>query len=296
MPKKANLDERAVIECYEECETARIVAQEFGVSAETIYRILKRNGIQRTHRHPKNPKSKWISNCRSKFCPSLVVMLRTVLDMDTSDISRLMGCHLSTVSNVIARHGLQRKKPVRKNDVDIEAIEGEYLDGASSYELGKKYGINHATVSKWMRELGHCVGRGHGAVERINTARREAADKKLIDEFGSLNNLPSGRRRDVRIALRKRDYGVTWRALAKRNGSMKCEVCGIECDPTDKRWVSSGPDYPSVDHIKRICDGGTDTFDNARLVCCSCNQKLNIQAEKEVITHAQKQAAAHECA
>lgn len=300
MSKKANVDERAVIERYEECETARIVAQEFGVSTETIYRILRRNDIWRTHRHPKKPRGKWVSNCRSKFCPSLIVMLRTVLDMDTSDISKLMDCHLSTVSNVIARRGLQRKKPVSKKDVDMKMIEREYLDGASTYYLGEKYGVNHATIGKWMRELGHIRGKGKGpAFERANQKKREEADAKIIAEFGA--NIETGKkgrayRRELRMALRKRDVGVTWQALAQRKGNLTCEVCGIECNPNDKTWGSCGPLHPSVDHIIRIVDGGEDTFDNSRLVCCSCNLKLNVQAEKEVKTHAKEQAITYQCA
>ena len=300
MPNKVDVDERAVIERYEECETARIVAQEFGVSTETIYRILKRNDIQRTHRHPKEPKSKWVSNCRSKFCPSLIVMLRTVHDMDTSDIAKLMNCHSSTVSNVIARRGLQRKKPVSKKDVDMEAIEREYLAGASTYDLGKKYGVNHATISGWMIELGHIRGKGKGpAFERANQKKREEADAKIIAEFGT--NIETGKkgrayRRELRMALRKRDAGVTWQSIAQRNGSLVCDVCGIECNPNDKTWGSCGPTHPSVDHIVRIADGGEDTFENSRLVCCSCNLKLNIQAEKEAKAHAKEQTITNKCA
>ena len=300
MANKCNLDECAVIERYEECETARIVAQEFDVSTETIYRILKRNGVQRTHRHQKEPKRKFVSNCRSKFCPSLIVMLRTVLDMNTSDIAKLVNCHPSTVSNVIARRGLQRKKPVSKKDIDMKAIEREYLAGASTYDLGKKYGVNHATISGWMIELGHIRGKGKGpAFERANQAKRDEANSKIIAEFGHLpKSGKKGRkyRRELRMALRKRDVGVTWQALMRRKDNLICEVCGIECDPNDKTWGSCGPSHPSVDHIIRIADCGEDTFDNSRLVCCSCNLKLNIQAEKEAKAHAKEQAIAHKCA
>ena len=274
MAAKCNIDESKVIKRYEECETARVVAQEFSVSAETIYRILKRNGVQRTHRHQKEPKSKFASNCRSKFCPALVVMLRVVLDANTSDIARLIGCHLSTVSSVISRRGLQRKKPVSKKDVDLKAIEREYISGASSYDLGRKYGVNPSTVSAWMRERGHHRGKGGGAVKRMNQARHDEAVRKFFAKFGSditSNSIRHAERRRIRMENAPRDYGITWKALAKRNNSMKCEICGIECDPNDKRWGSSGPTHPSVDHVIEICKGGTDTWDNVRLACCACN-------------------------
>ena len=52
---------------------------------------------------------------------------------------------------------------------------------------------------------------------------------------------------------------------------MRCEICGIECDPGDKAWGSTGPTHPSVDHIVEIGKGGTDTWDNVRLACMCCN-------------------------
>lgn len=193
MPKKANIDECAVIERYEECETARIVAQEFNVSTETIYRILERNGIQRTHRHQKKPRYKRDSNCRSKVCPALIVMLRTVSGMKSSDISRLMNCNLSTVSNVIARRGLQKDKPISASEIDMDTLEAEYLAGATTYELGEKYGVYHSTISKWMKQRGHVRGKcfttqkgcnaGHDKLKQLAIERDK---QRLLAEGGKI--------------------------------------------------------------------------------------------------------------
>lgn len=298
MANKCNLDECAVIERYEECETARIVAQEFNVSTETIYRILKRHGVQRTHRHVKETKRVFISNCRSKYCPFLIVLLRTECNMRPTDIAKILDCSLSIVTNVISRKGLVQKR-VYAADVDIEQIEIEYLAGAGTYELGKKYGVDHTTISRWMRKRGHHRGKRKGpAIERGRQKQRDDANKKLQAEISSLNGI-TGKyaryvRRKARKTLRKHDSGISWKSLAKRNGSMKCEICGVECNPNDKQWGSHGPTHPSVDHIIRLVDGGTDTWGNVRLVCVSCNVKLNAIKQNEVITHAEEQTVANE--
>ena len=65
---------------------------------------------------------------------------------------------------------------------------------------------------------------------------------------------------------------------------MKCAICGGEVDPTD-RWVSEsgrhcfGRNYPTVDHVVAIKNGGADTFDNVQLVHKHCNSKKGARLE-----------------
>ena len=175
MSKKSSINERAVIERYEECETARIVAQEFGVSDETIYRILRRNGIQRTHRHSKNRKRERDSNCRSKYCPALVVMLRTVCNFRNKEICSYLGMKPAAVGNIISKHGLANKK--HRRDIDMDILEAEYLTGASTYELGEKYGVAHQTIGKWMQQRGHFRGKEYGSKKGTEVLKQRAIKK-----------------------------------------------------------------------------------------------------------------------
>ena len=63
---------------------------------------------------------------------------------------------------------------------------------------------------------------------------------------------------------------------------MKCAACGVETDPRDM-WVNDkgtkcfGRNYPTVDHIVAIKNGGTDTFDNGQLLCKHCNSKKGVR-------------------
>lgn len=298
--KKA-LNECAIIERYEECETARIVAQEFEVSTETIYRILRRNGIQRTHRHQKKPKTKWVSNCRSKFCPALIVMLRIVHNMDSTGIAKVMDCSLSTVSNVITRRGLRRNKTVHKTDLNFEALEAEYLAGATTYELGEKYGVNHVTISKWMCQRGHKRGKGYGQkpIQKICMhCGSEFIAKQNTQIYCSkkCERKEHEKKRGERThRKRARLYGVEYdpsvkldKVFERDNGI--CQICGKPCDYEDKSPNGTvGNNYPSIDHITPMSRGGAHVWENVQLAHMRCNSIKGISME--VIAHAEKQSA-----
>lgn len=273
------MDESRIIELYAKYDNCRQVAEELGTSNESVRRVLIKNGIKRTGNRPKRQHKTGIrrpSNCNTTYCGALVVMMRENLGMPTNAIREQTGIPTNAIVNILNRKrpDLKLKRCQRLDDSVINAIEREYIAGVSTYEIGKKYGVHHATVSSLMVKRGHWRGKGNGAVRRINQARHDEAVRKFFAEFGSditSNSIRHAERRRIRMENAPRDYGITWKALAKRNNSMKCEICGIECDPNDKRWGSSGPTHPSVDHVIEICKGGTDTWDNVRLACCACN-------------------------
>lgn len=280
------MDESKVIELYRKYDSCRQVAEILGTNNEAVRRVLIRNGIKRTGNRPKHePKFHMPSNCNKKYCNAIVVMLRENLGLTTIEIREETGIPSNSIAGIIRRKrpDLQLARCQRVKDETIDAIEREYIAGASTLMIGEKFGINQATVSKHMRRRGHRRGKGGGALIIANEMRRKKALEKIIAECGSIENIEAlshDSRRELLMANRKRDYGITWKSLAKRNGSMRCEVCGIECDPNDKAWGTSGPTHPSVDHIVRICDGGEDTWENSRLACMKCNLRLNAEANR----------------
>ena len=282
------MDENKVIELYAKYDCCRKVAEELGTNNEAIRRVLIKHGIKRTGNRPSNQRKtdkRMPSNCKSTYCGALVVMLRENLGLTTSEIREETGIPSDSVAGIIRRKrpDLQLARCQRVRNEIIDAIERDYITGASTYAISMKYGINHAMVSKLMRKRGHIRGQGGIALRKANEARRKKAIAKIIAECGSIENIETldhDSRRELLMASRKRDYGITWKSLARRNGSMKCEVCGIECDHDDKSWGSFGPTHPSVDHIVRICDGGEDTWENSRLACMKCNLELNAKANR----------------
>lgn len=159
-----------------------------------------------------------------------------------------------------------RRRNKQLKDEQLDIVVNEYLNGCSQVELAKKYGVGQTTISAWLRK--------RGCPTNNNEALHKAAVEKCLKEFGT-DYETDKTRRYLRTRVRKHDQGITWRVVAKSNGSLKCEICGEECDPNDKTWGTAGPLHPSVDHIVRLCDGGTDTWDNVRLTCLHCNIKEN---------------------
>ena len=284
------MDESRAIELYRKYDNCRQVADEFGVCVETIRRVLVKNGIKRTGNRPRKQHKtdkRMPSNCRSTYCAAMVVMLREILKLPTSAISELTGIPSTSIVGILNRKrpDLKMRRCQRLKDETIDAIEDEYTKTClSARVIGEKYGISASVVGNLMRKRGHVRGRGGGAVKTANETRHEKAIARILSECGDcqdVNELDHGSRRALLMGSRKRDYGITWKSIARRNGSMRCEVCGIECDPNDRTWGSFGPTYPSVDHIVRICDGGEDTWENTRLACVECNLKLNAEADRK---------------
>ena len=89
----------------------------------------------------------------------------------------------------------------------------------------------------------------------------------------SYNRIPKDKRVDKGInalSLFKRDNGVCW-------------ICGGKCDLNDYTTRNgvfiAGDWYPSVDHVKPICEGGADAWENVKLAHRICNSR-RFYAEK----------------
>lgn len=272
--RKLDIDESRVLALYEEHEMARAVAEIVGCSDQTVYRILEKHGVPRTHRHPAPNKSAMPTGCKTKRCNALVVMLRKHTDMTFSEIVQFTGYSSSSVASIVSRRCPETKvKRVRKSDVDLEQLVHEYRDlGMTSYELGEKYGVLPSTIRRWMRSEGVCKGKNNG----ISQAKsHEAAVKRFVDGFpDAIESCNTWRdrayvRRKHRILSRPHDKGcdgIKWQEVAKRDG-LVCWICGKPCIPG-----SDKDDCPSVDHVIPIYKGGTDTFDNVRIAHRGCNR------------------------
>lgn len=64
--------------------------------------------------------------------------------------------------------------------------------------------------------------------------------------------------------------------LYKRDNG-RCYICGCSCNYEDHQVIGGafvvGPSYPTVEHVIPLCKGGTDSWDNVKLACHSCNSK-----------------------
>lgn len=88
---------------------------------------------------------------------------------------------------------------------------------------------------------------------------------------------------------RCRHYGVHYDPAVTREGVIArdngvCQICGKLCNPLDRRWGSSGPDFPTLDHIIPLAKGGAHTWENSQCACGICNSYKRdlLAAEMEV--------------
>ena len=70
------------------------------------------------------------------------------------------------------------------------------------------------------------------------------------------------------------DASVTLPALIERDNNI-CQLCGRECNSNDYEvrdgYFIAGNDYPSVDHIIPLANGGLHQWDNVQLAHRRCN-------------------------
>lgn len=149
--------------------------------------------------------------CKAKkYCPALVRLMYVIGKRTTAEISHKLHVPIQSVCNILRRQCgadyVSRRDKVA--GVCIDSIEREYLAGASTYELGEKYGVNHATISKWMRERGHCRGKGGNP----NSSRgREVRKERVVKE--------AVERLDANLAIELIKYGSPAKVLCKKCGS-----------------------------------------------------------------------------
>lgn len=122
--------------------------------------------------------------------------------MTFTEIVDFTGYPASAVGNIIRRRCPEtRLVRTRKEDVDLQQVAHEYVDlGMTTYELGKKYGVYHTTISRWMRSFGihkgkptslpeECTGAGAAILKercrsRVVAKLKEEGDTLELVEYG----------------------------------------------------------------------------------------------------------------
>ena len=111
-----------------------------------------------------------------------------------------------------------------------------------------------------------------GEIERRSPNKSEAKRQANIKRWSALSKRPHAHKGRIR-----------WQEIADEF-DMTCAICGTKVDPCDK-WINEsgrycfGRNYPTVDHIVAIKNGGTDTYDNVQLACKRCNSKKGARLE-----------------
>lgn len=285
-------EEREALNLYEKYENARQVANFFECSDQTIYRILKKYGIPRTHRHEKARKREpFPSNCKTKYCPAVIVMLYVVGNYTSSDISRLTNIPIASVCNTLRRRcgdAFVSRQDVLRN-AEVDSIASEYVNGATTYELGKKYCVHHSTISKLMCKRGIRRGKGNstGHVATCQRCGKRFTAHRSNQKYCSMTcqRAVTGMRHDDLLRCANHGYAIPLLEVYKRDKG-RCYICGKKTDWKDFRMVNGckviGNLYPTRDHVIALHNGGTHTWDNVRLACHRCNSAKSDKGQMRI--------------
>ncbi|MFD6949871.1 MULTISPECIES: HNH endonuclease [unclassified Nocardiopsis] len=114
-----------------------------------------------------------------------------------------------------------------------------------------------------------------GAQERAN-----AEQPKFLRELLADLSPAEKRRRQAWIRReRTRANGPVERFTTREIGDRDGWVCGLCHDPVDPSYKVRDPRSPSVDHIRAVSLGGTQTRDNVRITHLGCNHERNNSTE-----------------
>lgn len=275
--------EQEVIELYQREHCARVVADVFGVSDETIRRILKRNGIPR--RKPKREKPKVENpNNKPKGIDRQKVDELYKSGMSVCEIAAEVDCSTGAVYYHLERLGLYKVgRRKAKTDAMVPQILELHEQGLSDYEISDTLGIGRYAVGYRLQKAG--IHRGKGFVspresvcERCGKTFVATKKNQIYCSETCCKAVCSMRRNDAKRVGADEVETITLREVWERDHG-RCYLCGRKTDWSDYRtvngWRVTGPRYPSRDHVIALSNGGTHTRDNIRLACFECNTNKN---------------------
>lgn len=173
----------------------------------------------------------------------------------------------------------------QRNRVRIKCLVcGKVIERSKSTLKYKNVVCEHCEEDKQLQEARRKMARFFNALAQARTPKICAAcGGEFFSPYSNQKYCSSrckhkGQVRKGSYRARCRKYGVFYdpsvnrTAVIKRDGGV-CQICGKMCDPNDHRWGSSGPDYPTLDHIIALANGGAHTWGNVQCACGMCNSK-----------------------
>jgi len=208
-----------VIELYKQVHCTRLTAEAFGVSDETIRRILKRNDVPRKkpckQKSPKRLRRLWDDS----LTPHAIEMYES--GKNYKEIAKELSYSATTIYKRLKAAGVIEDAARRLDDDKTAAICDLYESGLSNKEIAARFGITPQTVSKVAGRSG-CVMRGR----ETSGAKGGAAYAKKMRERAI-------ERLNANHAIELVEFGSPAKVL--------CKKCGTEYEWTRESWKSTEP-------------------------------------------------------
>ena len=238
----------------------------------------------------------------TKYCPMVVMLLRKHTDMTFTEMVEFTGYPASSVGNILNRRYPELKiARTRKEDIDLKQLAHEYRDlGMTSYELGPKYGVNPATVRKWMRSIGICIGKenaptrsganGKGAATLKDRCRQRIV-AKLKDEGGTLELVEYGEKLTLRCKVCGHQFKKSKGGYQHRYTCPSCEEEEIRrmVDERERRKLEKAEQLEAAREwrmsVPRVCKECGDPFwseyPSVAYCCDTCRRRANNRANEQ---------------
>ena len=250
------------------------IALEFGVDKETVEHFCQRRGLRYSdlgQKQPRNNKDPW--NKR-----------KTLTDWNKRCFD-LTGGKFELIDHELLPSGEQRllvrcvKCGSKKEISSISLRSG----GIKCTPCQKEHTRRRHESDKQIREWKKNYERGRVLVQMemsfCKCGRLLPFGRMVCDECKRKTARQRERRTEQKRRLRAQaefDKSITLEKLYERDHGV-CYLCNKTCDWSDFQRINGnfivGGSYPTVEHVKALCHGGTHTWDNVKLACHACNSK-----------------------
>ena len=191
-------------------------------------------------------------------------------------VEKYQGEHFDFVSYMNGRYRLKCKKcgavvERAKSTVRCKSVECEEC---KKIEKMKADIMPYLRISEELKKTKICAHCGNGFHSQYPTAlycssecRKKARRKRHPPKKDPCN----------KIRKRCKKYGVEYKTgislsqLYNRDNGI-CQICGKPVNWGDNTWGEHfGPQYPTIDHIVALSNGGAHTWENVQLAHAICN-------------------------
>lgn len=265
-----------VAEYYAEGVTINNLASKYHRSQAIISEAISRYG---------NGLKSYDSNAKKISNEQLVNACRT---MTIEEIANKYDMHQQSVRRRVKNLGIVAVKPERKSHSSGQRGRSwsEYCE--EQKRLAEQRKKTREVEKHWFNAI-HTVERKCTVCGKIfyclDSETMVTCSHECSCEYRKIKRRENDRRRSRRQKKHKHDasyrgrckkYGVRYDSSVKRDDVLKrdkytCQICGKKCNPNDKSWGTSGPDYPTLDHIVPLAKGGAHVLANVQCACGLCN-------------------------
>ena len=242
------IEEPEVIYYYLKLNDTQITAKLFGVSDETIRRILIRNQIPRTGFKDGKKKEVKEPRPRKPTDKEIKLIVDDYYNTDGTMVSIGKKYHRSqeAVRQVIREYGhgikfCERNSPKISN----EELFAEICKGSNCNSIARRYNTTPENIYRRARKMGFI----------LSSAGWGGHYYKRCKHYNQCDGF---------------DESITLDAVITKYDGI-CQLCGQKVDETDIVNGHIRKRYPSVDHIIPLSKGGTHTWDNVQLAHMGCN-------------------------